>query len=71
MGPICCPERSVNDNHSTLRYTPEDRRSQISNCLSLSGEWCWAAGVAEPDGVKQELQYALRAVSNFGKSLLV
>jgi hypothetical protein len=27
MGPICCPETSVKDYHSTLRYTPEGRRS--------------------------------------------
>jgi hypothetical protein len=29
MGPIRCPETSVKDYHSTLRYTPEGRRSQI------------------------------------------
>jgi hypothetical protein len=27
MGPICCPETSVKDYHSTLRYTPEERKS--------------------------------------------
>jgi hypothetical protein len=27
MGPISCPETSVNEYHSTLRYTPEERRS--------------------------------------------
>jgi hypothetical protein len=27
MGPIRCPETSVKDYHSTLRYTPEERRS--------------------------------------------
>jgi hypothetical protein len=29
MGPIRCPEMSVKDYHSTLRYTPEDRRSVL------------------------------------------
>jgi hypothetical protein len=27
MGPIYCPETSVKDYHSTLRNTPEERRS--------------------------------------------
>jgi hypothetical protein len=29
MGPIRCPETSVKDYHSTLRNTPEERRSQV------------------------------------------
>jgi hypothetical protein len=29
MGPIRCPETSIKDYHSTLRNTPEERRSQI------------------------------------------
>jgi hypothetical protein len=28
MGPIRCPETSVKNYHSTLCYTPEERRSQ-------------------------------------------
>jgi hypothetical protein len=28
MGPIRCPETSVKDYHSTLRNTPEERRSR-------------------------------------------
>jgi hypothetical protein len=28
-GPICCPETSVQDYHSTLRNNPEDRRSSF------------------------------------------
>jgi hypothetical protein len=42
MGPILCTETSVKDYHSTLRYTPEERRSQctllrifFSYCLTL------------------------------------
>jgi hypothetical protein len=34
MGPIRYPETSVNDCHTTLRNTPEQRRSQVTNCLS-------------------------------------
>jgi hypothetical protein len=30
MGPIRCPETSVKDYHSTLRNTPEERRSLIN-----------------------------------------
>jgi hypothetical protein len=27
MGKVSCPETSVKDYHSTLRYTPEERKS--------------------------------------------
>jgi hypothetical protein len=36
MGPIRCPETSVKDYHSTLRYTPEERRSQLMCLLTNS-----------------------------------
>jgi hypothetical protein len=34
MGPIRCPETSIKDYHSTLLYTPEEGRSQISSYLT-------------------------------------
>jgi hypothetical protein len=36
MGPIPCPETSVKDYHSTLRYTAEERRSQVLLGVHLS-----------------------------------
>jgi hypothetical protein len=33
MGPISCPETSVNNYHSTLRNIPEERRSHEGGCL--------------------------------------
>jgi hypothetical protein len=35
MGPIRCPETSVNNYHSTLRNIPEERRSQVHRGGSL------------------------------------
>jgi hypothetical protein len=32
MGPICCPETSVKDYHSTLHNTPEEHRFQHARC---------------------------------------
>jgi hypothetical protein len=29
MGSICCPEISITNYHSTLRETPEERRSHL------------------------------------------
>jgi hypothetical protein len=36
MGPICCPETSVSNYHTTPRNTPEQRRSH----LKFSGTSC-------------------------------
>jgi hypothetical protein len=33
MGPMYCPETSVEDYHSTLPYTPEERRSHCGILL--------------------------------------
>jgi hypothetical protein len=48
MGPICYPETSVKDYHSTLRNTPEERRSHQNRGGSLKsrmedelGELIW------------------------------
>jgi uncharacterized protein YodC (DUF2158 family) len=35
MGPIGCPETSVNNYQSTLRNIPEERRSNLYRCGSL------------------------------------
>jgi hypothetical protein len=35
MGPIVCPETSVQDYHSTLRNTPEERGSHLHRVGSL------------------------------------
>ena len=36
MGPIRCPETSVNNYHTTPRIIPEERRSQFNDLLMLS-----------------------------------
>jgi hypothetical protein len=38
MGPICCPETSVKVYHSTLRNTPEERRSHQHRGVSLKSQ---------------------------------
>jgi hypothetical protein len=38
MGPIRCPETSVKEYHSTLRNTPEERRSHQHRGGSLKSE---------------------------------
>jgi hypothetical protein len=41
MGPICCPETSVQNYQSTLRNIPEERRSNLHRGGSLkSRTWC-------------------------------
>jgi hypothetical protein len=37
MGPIGCPETSVKNYHSTLRYIPEERRSQRAYTFKRHG----------------------------------
>jgi hypothetical protein len=37
MGPIRCPETSVQDYHSTLRNIPEERRSRFSSYFTWHG----------------------------------
>jgi hypothetical protein len=42
MGPIRCPQTSVKDYHSTLRNTPEERRSQaLSSSVDLDEIICF------------------------------
>ena len=39
MGPIGCPETSIEDYHSTLRNIPEERRSQLYSFFNLCTRW--------------------------------
>jgi hypothetical protein len=43
MGPICCPETSVKDYHSTLPNTSEERRSQQHRGGSLKSRIAYFA----------------------------
>jgi hypothetical protein len=38
MGPICCPETSVNNYHTTPRNIPEERRSHKHRGGSLKSK---------------------------------
>jgi hypothetical protein len=41
MGPIDCPETSVNNDHTTPRNIPEERRSRYPSCSVLSLGRLW------------------------------
>jgi hypothetical protein len=67
MGPICCPETSAKDYHSTLRNTPEERRYQSSsrpNNHSRSGILTIPGDLAFPWDTKQ-LCLCLQEVAAF------
>jgi hypothetical protein len=38
MGPVRCPETSVNNYHTTPRNIPEERRSRSELCMLILGE---------------------------------
>jgi hypothetical protein len=42
MVPIHCPETSVDDYHTTPRNTPEERRSQLLQCLQTFANWSYS-----------------------------
>jgi hypothetical protein len=45
MGPACCPEKSVKDYHSTLRYKPEERSSQLIDHFNKKDKLCKTYGL--------------------------